>query len=80
MLSTSGLPIKIKIRGHYVELKENLQNGWIKKDGVNVNLISYDCTQTLHSLIDFAFSPRLIYYLVTEKFFEDQIFNRKILF
>ena len=33
-------------------------NGWVKKDGVNTNLIKYDYPN-LGTSIDLAFSPRL---------------------
>ena len=31
-------------------------NGWVKKDGVNANLIQHDCTNHIYTSIDFAFS------------------------
>ena len=37
---------------------EHFGNGWAKMDGINANLIKYDC-HTLDTPVDFAFSPRL---------------------
>ena len=62
-LSMSGLPIKIikfnNIRVTDVVFKpEDLWNGWIKKDGVNANLVVCGWPN-LDTHSDFAFSPRL---------------------
>ena len=59
---TAGLPIKIikiyNIRDpDVVFVIEDLCNGWVKKDGVNANVVS--CNWRNYIRIDFAFSPRL---------------------
>ena len=38
---------------------EYLKNGWVKKDGVNTNLVLYAIGLPLDTLIDLVFSPRL---------------------
>ena len=38
---------------------DNLGNGWVKKDGVNANLVICAIGLTLATAIDFAFSPYL---------------------
>ena len=43
---------------------EYLYNGWVKKDGVKINLVLCDWPNFLDTPIDFAFRPRLSFILV----------------
>ena len=48
---------------------EYLWNGWVKKDGVNANLVQYDLPNFKYP-IGFVFSPRLNEAKITAKLIE----------